>query len=117
MSWQVEFRAGVWLPQIGWWLDAHFPQVRSFVSHAHSDHIAPHGEILCSAGTSRLMQARMPGERVEHVLPFEQTEQLTADSTVALYPAGHIYGSAQSLITHRSEERRVGNECRPGWSR
>src|SRR5215207_119607 len=100
MSCQVEFRAGVWLPQIGWWLDAHFPQERSFVSHAHSDHIAPHGEIMCSAGTSRLMQARMPGERIEHVLPFGQTEQLTADSIVTLHPAGHIYGSAQSLIAH-----------------
>lgn len=100
MSWQVEFRNGVWLPQIKWWLDAHFPQQRSFVSHAHSDHIAPHGEILCSAGTSRLMHARMPGERVEHVLPFGQTEQLTTDTTVTLYPAGHIFGSAQSLLTH-----------------
>jgi DNA ligase-1 len=102
MSWQVEFNAGVWLPQIGWWLDAHFPQPRAFVSHAHSDHIAPHGEILCSAGTSRLMQARMPGKRVEHVLPFGHTEQLTTDSTVTLHPAGHIYGSAQSLITHET---------------
>ena len=100
MSWKVEFRAGVWLPQIEWWLDAHFPQQRSFVSHAHSDHIAPHGEILCSAGTSRLMQARMPGERIEHVLPFERTEQLTADSSITLHPAGHIYGSAQCLIRH-----------------
>lgn len=100
MSWQVEFRAGVWLPQIGWWLDAHFPQSRAFVSHAHSDHIAPHGEILCSAGTSRLMQARMPGQRTEHVLPFGQTEPLTADCAVTLHPAGHIYGSAQSLLTH-----------------
>src|SRR5688500_443052 len=102
MSWQVEFHAGVWLPQIGWWLDAHFPQPRSFVSHAHSDHIALHGEILCSAGTSRLMQARMPGQRVEHVLPFEQGEQLTADTTVTLYPAGHIFGSAQSLLVHET---------------
>src|SRR5689334_23316805 len=100
MPWQVEFRAGVWLPQIEWWLDAHFPQKRAFVSHAHSDHIAPHGEILCSAGTSRLMHARMPGKRVEHVLPFGQGEQLTADCTVTLHPAGHIYGSAQSLLTH-----------------
>ncbi|MES2694110.1 MAG: MBL fold metallo-hydrolase, partial [Verrucomicrobiota bacterium] len=102
MSWQVEFRAGVWLPQIEWWLDAHFPQTRAFVSHAHSDHIAPHGEILCSAGTSRLMHARMPGERVEHVLPFGQTEQLTADCAVTLHPAGHIYGSAQSLLDHEA---------------
>src|SRR4051812_41493512 len=100
MSWQVEFRAGVWLPQIEWWLDAHFPVARSFVSHAHSDHIAAHGEILCSAGTSRLMQARMPGERIEHVLPFGHTEQLTASCAVTLHPAGHIYGSAQSLLAH-----------------
>lgn len=100
MAWQVEFRAGVWLPQIEWWLDAHFPQKRAFVSHAHSDHIAPHGEILCSVGTSRLMQARMPGERVEHVLPFERGEQLTSDCSVTLYPAGHIFGSAQALLTH-----------------
>jgi DNA ligase 1 len=100
MSWHVEFRAGVWLPQIEWWLDAHFPQKRSFVSHAHSDHVAPHGEILCSAGTSRLMQARMPGKRVEHVLPFEHAEQLTPDCAVTLFPAGHIFGSAQSLLTH-----------------
>jgi mRNA degradation ribonuclease J1/J2 len=84
MSWQVEFRAGVWLPQIEWWLDAHFPVARSFVSHAHSDHIAPHNEILCSAGTARLMQARMPGQRVEHVLPFGQGEQLTADCGITL---------------------------------
>jgi DNA ligase-1 len=100
MSWLVEFRAGVWLPQIEWWLDAHFPQKRSFVSHAHSDHVAPHGEILCSTGTSRLMQARMPGKRVEHVLPFEHGEQLTNDCAVTLYPAGHIFGSAQSLLAH-----------------
>ncbi|MEY4940481.1 MAG: hypothetical protein RIQ93_2216, partial [Verrucomicrobiota bacterium] len=100
MSWNVEFRAGVWLPQIAWWLDAHFPQQRAFVSHAHSDHIAPHGEILCSAGTSRLMQARMPGQRIEHVLPFGQAEQLTADCVVTLHPAGHIFGSAQSLLAH-----------------
>ncbi|WP_414663117.1 ATP-dependent DNA ligase [Horticoccus sp. 23ND18S-11] len=100
MAWKVEFRAGVWLPQIEWWLDAHFPQRRSFVSHAHSDHIAGHQEILCSAGTSRLMRARMPGERREHVLPFGQTERLTDATTVTLHPAGHIHGSAQSLIAH-----------------
>jgi len=100
MSWQVEFRGGVWLPQVGWWLDAHRAQARAFVSHAHSDHVAPHGEILCSAGTSRLMRARMPGRRVEHVLPFGHTEQLTADCSVTLYPAGHIQGSAMSLLAH-----------------
>ncbi len=102
MSWKVEFRAGVWLPQIEWWLDARFPQLRSFVSHAHSDHIAPHREILCSAGTARIMQARMPGQRQEHILPFGHSEQLTSGCGVTLHPAGHIHGSAQALLTHET---------------
>ncbi len=108
MPWQVEFRAGVWLPQLEWWLDAHFPQRRSFVSHAHADHIAPHAEIIASAGTARLMRARMsdttqvggPARRLEHVLAFGQAEQLTADCGVTLHPAGHIHGSAQALFSH-----------------
>lgn len=100
MAWQIESKNGVWLPQVGWHLDAHFPAARSFVSHAHFDHLADHREIVCSEGTARLMQARMPGRRLEHVLPFGQTEALTGDCTIALHPAGHIFGSAQSLLTH-----------------
>ncbi len=100
MSWQIEFRNGVWLPQIGWWLDAHFPVARSFVSHAHFDHVAEHREIIASAGTARLMRARLPAKRTEHVLPFGQTESLTATCAITLHPAGHIYGSAQALLTH-----------------
>jgi DNA ligase 1 len=99
-TWDVQFRNGLYLPQIDWWLDAHHPVERSFVSHAHFDHLAPHNEILCSEGTARLMRARMPAERREHVLPFGHTEQLTPETTVTLHPAGHIYGSAQSLLAH-----------------
>ncbi len=98
--WVVDYRNGVHLPQIGWWLDAHFPADRSFVSHAHFDHLADHRETLCSVGTARLMQARLPGQRIEHILPFGQPEPLTADTTVTLHPAGHIFGSAQILLTH-----------------
>jgi DNA ligase-1 len=99
-SWDVQFRNGIYLSQIDWWLDAHHPVERSFVSHAHFDHLAPHREILCSEGTARLMRARMPAVRREHILPFGQTEQLAPDTTVTLHPAGHIYGSAQSLLAH-----------------
>ncbi|PTY07545.1 DNA ligase [Opitutaceae bacterium EW11] len=100
MPWEIQLRAGIYLPQIDWWLDAHFPVRRSFVSHAHSDHTAQHREIVCSPGTCRLMRARVPGERCEHVLEFGQTEQLAEDTSITLYPAGHIYGSAQSLLAH-----------------
>ncbi len=102
MSWEIKFNNGIYLPQLDWWLDAHLPVERSFVSHAHSDHTALHREILCSAGTARLMHARLPGERIEHILPFGQTEQFTPDTAVTLHPAGHIFGSAQALLDHPS---------------
>jgi DNA ligase 1 len=100
MSWNVKFDRGIWLPQVGWHLDAHFPAERSFVSHAHFDHLALHREVLFSEGTAKLMRVRMPGERIEHVLPFGREEQLTADCSVTLHPAGHIFGSAQALLRH-----------------
>ena len=117
--WEVEFRNGVWLPQVGWWLDAHFPVDRSFVSHAHFDHLATHREILCSQGTARLMRARLPGERTEHVLPFGQTERLTQNCAITLHPAGHIFGSAQSLLEHEEHGRLLYTgdfKLRPGLS-
>lgn len=100
MSWQIEFREGIYLPQIDWWLDARRSVARSFVSHAHSDHIARHREILCSPATARLMRARLPAKRREHCLPFGHTEALDAHTAVTLWPAGHILGSAQILLEH-----------------
>jgi Cft2 family RNA processing exonuclease len=100
-SWDIQFRHGIHLPQIGWSLDSHRAVDRSFVSHAHADHIARHREILCTAATARLMRERLPSaRRREHLLPFGHTEQLTADTTVTLLPAGHIHGSAQILLDH-----------------
>jgi len=103
MAWKIQYRRGVWLPQIGWWLDAQTAVDRSFVSHAHSDHLASHREILCTAATARLMQARLSGRRRAHLLPFGRAEALTADTTVTLHPAGHILGSAQCLLAHDRE--------------
>ncbi len=100
MPWDVQHRNGIWLPQAGWWLDARAPVARSFVSHAHFDHVAAHREILCSAATARLIRARFPRKRIEHVLRFGQTEPLSEAVAVTLYPAGHILGSAQCLLRH-----------------
>jgi DNA ligase 1 len=119
MAWDVQFNNGVWLPQAGWWLDAHHPVERSFVSHAHFDHLAPHAEIICSEGTAKLMRARMPAVRREHVLPFGRTELLAPDTTVTLHPAGHIYGSAQILLEHAERGRLLYTgdfKLRPGLS-
>jgi len=95
MSWNVQYKKGVWLPQIGWWLDAQTRTPRSFVSHAHSDHIARHEEVLCSPGTARLLHARLPGRRRETVLPFGRPHEIGPGVTATLHPAGHILGSSQ----------------------
>ncbi|HEX2861429.1 MAG TPA: MBL fold metallo-hydrolase, partial [Lacunisphaera sp.] len=100
MSWEVRFDEGLHLPQIGWWLDARLPVDRSFVSHAHFDHMAPHREVLCSAGTASLMQARLPDVRKEIILPYDEPHELVPGCTVRLYPAGHIFGSAQFHATN-----------------
>lgn len=124
MTWDVHYRNGLYLPQIDWWLDAHQPVPRSFVSHAHFDHLANHREVLLSEGTARLMRARMPAERTEHILPFGHTEPLHTDAnglttTVTLHPAGHIFGSAQSLLDHPEHGRLLYTgdfKLRPGKS-
>lgn len=101
MSWDVELKKGIWVRQAGWWLDAQFAAPRAIVSHAHSDHVARHQELVCSPPTARLLRARLPGRRVEHVLPFGRAEMLTPDVAVTLHPAGHILGS--SMVELRGE--------------
>lgn len=94
---EVRYHRGVYLPQQDLWLDPWDAKPRAFVSHAHSDHIAPHQEIIVSERTARLMQARMPGERREQILPFGEMKNV-AGLDVMLLPAGHIFGSAQFYL-------------------
>ena len=91
---QVRYDRGVYLPAHDLWLDPWDAKPLAFVSHAHSDHIAPHDEIIVSERTARLMQARMPGERREHIIPFGEAAK-SRGANVTLLPAGHIFGSAQ----------------------
>jgi len=94
---EVRYERGVHLPQSDLWLDPWDPKRFAFVSHAHSDHIAPHEEIIVSERTSRLLQHRMPGRRTEHVLPFGEKRAIHGFDMVLL-PAGHISGSAQCFL-------------------
>ncbi len=95
---EVRYERGVYLPAQDLWLDPSEPKRFAFVSHAHSDHIAPHDEIIVSEGTARLMQTRLPGRRIEHVLPLNETRVIRAVN-VTLLPAGHIFGSAQLFVS------------------
>jgi len=101
MHWEVKSRNGIWLPQIDWWLDAHRPASRSFVSHAHADHIARHGEAICTPATAALIRTRdssFKGQPKE--VEFNTPIEIAPEATLTLVPAGHVLGSAQALIEH-----------------
>jgi ATP-dependent DNA ligase I len=93
----VRYERGVFLPQQNLWLDPWEAKDFAFVSHAHSDHIAPHREIIVSERTASLMRARLPGKRNEIILPFGQEKDVRG-MRVTLFPAGHIFGSAQFFL-------------------
>ncbi|MDR3404678.1 MAG: ATP-dependent DNA ligase [Chthoniobacter sp.] len=113
----VRYHRGLELPEHGLWLDPEDAQPFAFVSHAHADHIARHPEYIASAGTARLMQARLGGEREGHILEFGQPARFR-DFQITLLPAGHIFGSAQSLIEseHGSLLYTGDFKLRPGLS-
>jgi DNA ligase 1 len=99
---KVTFERGIFLPELDLWLDPQDERDLAFVSHAHSDHIGNHREVILSEITAKLMASRLPGERLEHSLPFQSPVQFRGAS-VTLLPAGHIFGSAQIHIAMRGE--------------
>lgn len=98
MPWKILQRRGVWLPEIDWWLDAQTRQTRSFISHAHGDHVARHGEVICTRATAHFLRFRVPGIRKEHPLAFGQAREIAPGVTATLHPAGHILGSCMVRI-------------------
>lgn len=85
-------------------LDATRAVHRAVVSHAHSDHAAPHSrEVYCTAPTRDLLLQRLPTNRSEfHITAFGETRSFGAVS-VTFFPAGHMLGSAQVLMEWEGE--------------
>src|SRR5256712_1502319 len=94
---EVRYEGGVYLPEQDLWLDPWDAKPFAFVSHAHSDHIAPHEKIILSEWPSVLVQHRMRGHRTEHVLPLGEKGPV-GGLDLMLLPAGHIFGSAQCFL-------------------
>src|ERR1700739_354648 len=95
---EVRYARGVYLPHQDLWLDPWDAKRLAFISHAHSDHIAPHEEIIVSQPTASLLRSRLSGRRTAHILPFGE-QQAVHGIDVTLLPAGHIFGSAQCFLS------------------
>ncbi len=110
-------RGGLRLSGTPLWFDARRKSDVSFVSHAHSDHIARHAHVVATRETIRLMEHRLgPLEssraldyRVPTVLGPEgatETSRAGEGLHIELFSAGHVLGSAQIRVT-RADGHRV----------
>lgn len=96
-NYPILWDSGVYLPELDLWLDPRQARGRAVISHAHSDHVANHALAYATPATQRLVTHRHP--RIDSVRPIPYEEPLALDRcTVTLYPAGHVLGSAQTLI-------------------
>src|SRR5712692_7721973 len=98
-------RGGLHLTGTSLWLDARRKSELSFVSHAHSDHIARHERIIATSPTLRFMTHRLGKLPCALPVPYNRPFGL-GPLEVELVPAGHILGSAQIRVT-RPDGRRI----------
>ncbi|OLE55817.1 MAG: hypothetical protein AUG51_01370 [Acidobacteria bacterium 13_1_20CM_3_53_8] len=93
---RVEYRDGLYLPDIDLWLDAASARERCVISHGHSDHIAEHHAIISTPETARIFRHRCGDALVETLRYGERRDY--GQFALTLFPAGHCLGSAQILI-------------------
>ncbi len=86
-------------------LDATRKSPLSFVSHAHSDHIARHERTIATAATLRFMAHRLGPLSAPLAVPYGRPFEL-GPLSLELLPAGHILGSAQLRVI-REDGRRI----------
>jgi putative mRNA 3-end processing factor len=98
-------RGGLHLTGTALALDARRKCELSFISHAHSDHLARHERVIATTPTLRFMAHRLGSLPAALPVPYNRPFVL-GPLEVELLPAGHILGSAQIRIT-RADGRRV----------
>lgn len=106
---QVQYTEnGIYLPQIGLWLDNTQPCAACWLSHAHSDHARGcHGLVIGTPATLRIYRMRLSvGENQEEpeMFPLNFGESMPWNGAhLTAYPASHILGAAQLLVEYAGE--------------
>lgn len=97
ITYPILWDTGVFLPEQRLWLDPRRPRPRAVISHAHSDHVAPHPQAYATPATCRLVTHRRPSLGTVEGVPYGEPIELER-CRLTFYPAGHVLGSAQTLI-------------------
>jgi putative mRNA 3-end processing factor len=93
----ILWESGVFFPGLQLWLDPRLPRPQAVVSHAHSDHVAPHPVGFMTPATGRLVSHRRTVIGKVHAVPYG-TPFHVGGARISLHPAGHVLGSAQTLL-------------------
>ena len=93
----LDWDCGPKLAGTEFYLDSRRPRDVSFVSHAHSDHLAGHRKAIATPATLALAATRVKiGEAV--AVDFNGRHTLDATHRASLHAAGHVFGSAMIRI-------------------
>lgn len=101
-TWMAVRPEGLYCIPGGFYVDPSRPVARAVITHGHSDHArAGHGHVIATPETLAIMAARY-GENFAAVKEPLETEQerCFGAASLMLMPAGHILGSAQTVIEH-----------------
>jgi len=102
-TWLKVLPQGLYCEPGGFFIDPVRAVERAVITHAHSDHARPgHGSVLATADTLALMRARLGEDgagKSKQAVGFGETLRIN-DVELSLYPAGHVLGSAQVVMTH-----------------
>ncbi|MFM9940214.1 MAG: ligase-associated DNA damage response exonuclease [Hyphomicrobiaceae bacterium] len=104
-SWLYPTPRGLYCEPGGFYVDPAVAVDRALITHGHGDHARPgHRAALATAETLAIMRTRFDGmpDTAQQSLKYGETIRL-GEVDVRLAPAGHILGSAQTVLTWRDQ--------------
>lgn len=88
------------------YIDPLHPVDYAVITHGHSDHARGNNKnVLATAGTIKIMEARYGDYAGENKMPLAYGEAIKQkDVGIKFLPAGHIYGSAQAILSYKGSK-------------
>ncbi len=100
----IEFtKSGLYCPQADLYIDPWQPVKKAVISHAHADHAHQgHEYYLSHHDSASILKYRLGQEIKLETIGYGEVININGVS-LSLYPAGHIYGSAQVKLEYQGE--------------